>query len=352
MKKQYIFIVFLLTYIGLFNFLPVSTYAEDSKAATGFVYEVIKPENQLDDSNYFNLKMNPGQKQKLQIKFTNEFSSDNIVSVKINGAKTNSNGVVEFGPSKLEKDASLKYDLTSIATAPDKITIPAKGSALLDIDLTMPDSSYDGIITGGIQLQDITNEGKKSKEPKGTIVNKYAYIIGVVLKETDTPVEPDLSLNKVYPDLKNFRNSIMINFSNTQANFLDDMTVDAQITSNKSEEVLYDTKKAGMRMAPNSMIDFPVSMQGEKMIPGDYKAKILVTSGEKKWSWVKEFKITNEQADKFNAEDLGQIQEQGINWQIVVGIIIGVVVLVVIVFFVVRKLSKKGKKKKKKKSKK
>lgn len=314
------------------------------QAKSSFSYEVIHPENQHSNVGYFDLRMTPGQEQTVQIELRNASAEPVDVSVDLNTAKTNSNGVVEYSPNTIEKDPSMKYDFEEIVTGPEKVTIPAEGSTTLDLAIKMPEVSFDGAIAGGIQLQEIN---QNDTEQTGMVVNKYAYIIGMLLTETDTELSPELKLNKVYPELNNGRNSIYVNYSNTEAVYVDDMTAEVQIMRANSDEVLYDTKKANMRMAPNSMFDFPVSMNGEAMVAGDYRAHILVTTkAGGRWEWEQEFTITDEEANKFNDQDVGLIQERGVDWKLIAMIAGGVFAVILVIFFVVRALNKKKAKKK------
>ena len=351
MKKNWLKGLFGILYIFSFTFgLTVPTYAEETSSTAaaespiGFSYKVIQPENQRDTSvGYFDLRMTPGQVQTVQIELANSSNVEKTVEIDLNRAKTNGNGVIEYGPIAIDKDASMKYDFEEIVTGPESVTIPAQSIATVDLTITMPESSYDGIIVGGIQLKEAVDEEARAKQTG--VINEYAFMIGMRLSETDTEVLPELALNSVYAGLMNYRNSIFVNFSNVEAAFLSDLTVEVQINKQGSEAVLYDTKKAGMQVAPNSLVDFPVSMNGEKMEPGDYHAHILATAGDRKWEWDQDFTITDEEADKFNKQDVSLTQEEGINW-VLVGIIAGAgLVLGLVIFFVVR-LVRKNKQKK------
>lgn len=307
-------------------------------APTGFEYQVVRPENQISDSGYFDLKMTPGQKQTLHVKIKNTGDSPITLNIELNGTKTNSNGVVEWGPSAVEKDASLKYDFVDIAKAPTEITVKPKSEEDIPIELTMPDASYDGVIAGGIRLM---SKDQEQPDSNATIINRYANLIGVLLKETEKKLQPELTFNKVYAGLSNYRGSVFVNYSNTNAVFLSDMSVEAQIMGKDSDEVLYDKKQSGMAMAPNSQITIPVSMEGDEMKPGDYRAHVLVTVGKEKWEWTEAFTITKEEADKFNQEDVGVIQERGIDWKLIAMIVGGGVVLALILFVGIRQVNKK-----------
>lgn len=346
--------------IGLFLSLYIVAllgFSTPAHAQLQFTYETVKPENQQSDVEYFNLLMQPGQKQTVEIMLTNRADEEQTIEISLNGAKTNSNGVVEYGPSSIKNDNSLKHDFKDIVTGPKEITLAPEETAPLKLDIAMPETTYDGKIAGGIQLKSKPTEKEEKENEKATgVINEYAFVIGMVLKETETPIVPELSLNNVYAGLSNYRNSIFANFSNKTADFVNNITVEMEVTEKGSEAILYDTKRADMRMAPNTMIDFPLEMNGDLMEAGEYKARIIVTSGSDKWAWDKEFKITDEEADKYNAQDVTLIQERGINWKLIVLIAGGVFVVFLAIFFGVRTLNnkkskKKGSKKIKRKSK-
>lgn len=328
--------------ISLITFIarPTKSLAQEAGGATGFVYEIKFPENQQKEAGYFDLKMTPGQTQKVQVLLKNPRDKEITVETSLNGAKTNMNGVLEYGPINLKKDASLKYDFVDLVKAPEKVVLPPNSEKTLDIEITMPKASYDGVIVGGIQLKKADDEDQKTQNG-ANVINKYAYVIAMVLQETDTKVEPELNLNKVNAGQSNARNVVYVDVSNTKANFLDNLSMEAQIMSDKSDEVLYETKKSSMRMAPNSNMTFPVSMQGEEMVPGKYRAHILATSGSKKWEWTESFEITAEEADKFNREDVGLVQEKGINWPLIIGAAVGLFVVILVIFFIIRMIRKR-----------
>lgn len=348
MKKRNTVLLIGLFYIVSMIVMTEKTYATEA-IATPYTYTVVKPENQDGDVGYFNLRMVPGKKQKIHIELKNDVDQEVTVGVEISQAKTNSNGVIEFGPSPIKDDPSLKFDLKKIVTGPTKVVLPPNQKEVLELMIDMPETSYDGILTGGIHLKVIpTKEEEVEKKKQKGVINEYAYLIGLVLKETDTPIKPELELNEVYPGLSNYRNAIFINYSNIQPDFVNDMDVEAQIMKEGSNEILYETKKIKMRMAPNSMIDFPILMNSEKMEPGEYNTHVLVSNQEKKWEWTKKFTITKEEADKYNAQDVTLIQERGIDWGLIALIVGGFVAAFVVIFLIARAINKRKQKKRKK----
>lgn len=316
--------------------------ADTPAGVTGFTYSINYPDNQVDkELGYYKLKMNPGQKQQLGISLSNPSNEKVAINVKINGAKTNQNGVIEYGDSTISNDPSLKFEFKDIVKAPESVELAPGETKDIKLTIEMPDSSYDGVIAGGIQLMRTGQNDKKNNDGGSMVINQYAYVIALVLQETDTKIAPDLSLNSVQAGQTNYRNTIFVNYSNIMASYLDNMTTEVQITAKGKDTVLYERKQTAMRMAPNSFIDFPVSMNGERMVAGDYVANILVTSGDKKWEWTKDFTISDKDANKFNERDVGLVQEKGLDWKLIALIVAGVLVLIILIFVIIRILRKK-----------
>ncbi|MFD2385737.1 DUF3324 domain-containing protein [Enterococcus rivorum] len=211
----------------------------------------------------------------------------------------------------------------------------------------MPATSFEGSIAGGIQLMR-TNQKEEAGKGGSQIINEYAYVIPVLLQEKDNTLQPELELNSVKAGQSNYRNTIYVNFSNVVATYVREMTVEVQLKKKGSEAVLFERKQTMMTMAPNTFLDFPVSMNGEAMESGEYIANILVKSGEKKWTWEEAFKITDKEADKFNERDVGLVSEKGIDTKLIVMTIVGIIALIAAIFALisfVRKAKQKNKRK-------
>ncbi|MFD2385738.1 DUF916 domain-containing protein [Enterococcus rivorum] len=99
----------------------------DYAGATGFSYQIIFPDNQIEkDLGYFKLNLAPNTKQNLEIILTNPTDEKVVVGVDINGAKTNQNGVVEYGTSTIKNDKSLAFPFEKLATGPDEVVLEPK----------------------------------------------------------------------------------------------------------------------------------------------------------------------------------------------------------------------------------
>lgn len=336
-----------LTALAVFTVMLLPTWVqadevENAVESTGYSYKINYPENQITPGGALKLKMNPKQEQEVTVELENYSDEEMTIDLSLNGARTNGNGVLEYGPSNFQKDKSMQYDLSDLVTIPDSVKVPAKGKTELVLAIKMPEVAYDGIVTGGIEMQK-AGQVEASGDNKGgqTIVNKVAYLFGVTLSMTDKDVSPELELQKVYPELANYKNAIFLDIANTTAVKVENLTLDAVVTKKGSEEVLYESKKANMAMAPNTLMSYPISLAGEEMVAGKYTANVKASNGEKEWTWTEEFDITDEEADKFNQGDVNIVQERGLNWKMIGAIVFAGLFVIVGIFFLLRVMNKK-----------
>lgn len=332
----------LLTIIGILmvSLVWMTPFASASEFNFG-VYTVI-PDNQIDkQKSYFNLRMEPNQKQTLTIQLKNNTEDDVVIEPIIHSATTNLNGVVEYGPSNAERDASLPYELGDLIKTDKEITIPAKGSKELHLNVTMPEEEFDGILAGGITLEEKKASSKNTEVPnKGlSIENKYAYVVGITLQETVEVVKQDLKLHEVEAGQVNARNVINATLQNPTATYLNRFEVDAEVTQKGKTEVLYEAKKQDMQMAPNSNFKYPISLNGEKFKTGTYTLHVKAKSSKESWEFEKDFTIEGEVAQQFNATD---VSIEGPNYlAYMVGLLILLVVGLLLYIFYSKKKQKK-----------
>lgn len=302
MRKNTLWTLFGILIVSLVCFTPFASASEFNFG----VYTVI-PENQIDkQKSYFNLKMEPSQKQTLTIQLKNDTEDDVVIEPKIQSATTNLNGVVEYGPTTAERDSTLPYELADLIQTDKEITIPAKGSKDLHLNVTMPEEEFDGILAGGITLEEKKGSPEKTKDTNTglSIENKYAYVVGITLQETDEIVKQDLKLHDVKAGQVNARNVINATLQNPTATYLNSFEVDAEVTEKGKTEVLYKSKKQDMQVAPNSNFDYPIQLNGEKFKSGKYTLHVKAKSSKESWEFEKDFTIEGEEVKQFNATDV------------------------------------------------
>ncbi|MFQ6324130.1 WxL protein host-binding domain-containing protein, partial [Lactococcus garvieae] len=231
---------------------------------------------------------------------------------------------------------SLKVGFKDIATADKEVTIAAKSKKQIAVHVQMPKDSYDGVILGGIYFTE-KNTQSEEKESKGSqIINRYAYVIGVKLTETDKIVNPELRLNDVKATQVNYRNVIAANIQNYTPSIIKDLKIEGKVYNKGGNKVLYSKSRENLRMAPNSNFDYAISLNNKPFKPGKYTFKGVAKSGDKEWKFEKDFEIKGEESRKYNKEAVSL--EKDYTWiYILVGIVV-VSILLIIILILLKKL--------------
>lgn len=334
MKKTMKILLFSLLFMVLSN--GVSQASE-----LNFSVLPVIPENQQDkDKTYFDIKLAPLEQQELKVRLKNDTDKEVIVETTLNRARTNLNGVVEYGKTNDENDDLVVYNLEDYVDITDKETaIPANGEKELTLKVISPNEAFDGILVGGLTFKEKSADSKKEK-PTGqglAIKNEYAYVVGLVMHGTDTPVESLVNLLKVEAAQVNARNVINATLQNPKPDYLNQMKVDAKITKKGSKNVLYTSKSEDMQMAPNSNFSYPIALSGQPLKAGKYTMSMRVDSGENHWEFTKDFEIKKEIADKYNAQDVSI--EKSYTWiYMIVGFMF--ILLIGIIFLLLHKQKK------------
>ncbi|EOH92492.1 hypothetical protein UAW_03012 [Enterococcus haemoperoxidus ATCC BAA-382] len=330
-----------LLFILLFLICPIQSQAADME----YSVSADIPENQVDKSQtYFDLRMKPEQKQELTLKVSNSGDKEITLNIIPNSATTNQNGVVDFSEKDRKIDSSLSCPITKLISGEQKVKLAPKEKKAVKFTLQMPKEEIDGKIVGGFYVyKDEANDEQKSSEGGVQISNKYAMVVGIQLTEKDDPVKAELNLNAIQPDLINYRTAVTANIQNTKPTFVNDLKVVAKVSKKDSVEIIHQTTKEEMAMAPNSNFDFPISWDNQELLPGKYTLDLVATTKEDEWAFKKEFEITSKEAKKLTDEAI-EIEKEPNYWAIG-GIIAASILVVVGIIILVVLLYKKRKKK-------
>ncbi|WP_430602049.1 hypothetical protein IGJ02_002258 [Enterococcus sp. DIV0724b] len=301
MKKNPVYLLLLLiSLVLLFN--PVISFAaqESANLINGLSYEVLYPENQKNKNlGYFDLKMESGQEQIVALKLYNSLSKELTIQIQLNTAKTNSIGKVEYGPNNLEKDSSLTNDFINIVKAPEKVVIPPNSSKKVEVSISLPKTAPAGLIAGGIQLKPVNEHKMDNKSKKDTVINEFAFLVGVLLRVGDTTkIQPELKLNKTYIAFKDGKSHLFANISNSRPVYTEGMSIMVQVRKANKQKNLFEYRKDNMRMAPNSVIDLPIELADKGLTAGKYTAQITIKSNkDARWSFTEDFTINTLEAN-------------------------------------------------------
>ncbi|MDA9472334.1 DUF916 and DUF3324 domain-containing protein [Enterococcus sp. 5H] len=333
----------------MFLFHPDKSFAkqESTNLIGGLSYEVLYPENQGNKNlGYFDLTMQPGQEQIVSLKLYNSLSQELTVQIRLSTAKTNSIGKVEYGPSDLKEEDSLINDFTEIVKGPTKVTIPAKGSKQVDLVISLPKDSFNGLIAGGIQLKPLRDDVTDDQKKKDIVVNEFAFLVGMLLRIGDTNnIKPELKLNQTYIAFKDGKSHLFVNISNIRPVFVEGMSVAIQVRKNNKQKDLFEYQGKDLRMAPNSIIDLPIDLADKGITAGMYTAQINVstkTGGH--WSWTEDFKVNKLEADNLNKQSTeNKTDSKGLFWAVFFILCIGLLVFSLAYMAIKRKRLSKNK---------
>lgn len=302
------------------------------------------PESQIEGStSYFDLNLAAGETETLALKLQNASSEPIQVQVTPHTAYTNVHGVVEYGKDAQEPDNSLMYSLDELIDPSGVIELAGNETKTITVPLHMPEELFEGFLAGGLRITEV-KEGQEettSNEEGVAIKNEFAYVVGVVVSNSRNAVKPDLELVDVFADQLNYRNVISAKIQNFIPTFVNRLAIDATIQRVGEEEVLYEASDEMMQMAPNSHFDFPISLEGDRFVAGDYLLKMTATSGEEEWSWEREFTIEAETARSFNRADV--TIDTNTNWWMI-GAISLVILLIAVILYLIIKQRKQAKK--------
>lgn len=116
------------------------------------------------------------------------------------------------------------------------------------------------------------------------------------------------------------------------------MAFDAKVTKKDSNEILYETKKENLSIAPNTNFDFPIGLNKDKIAAGNYT--VTIDAKEQgtthRWHMTSDLTIKADKANKLNHDAV--TNEKGIPY---LSLIIGIgLFLVLIILFLSWKLLK------------
>lgn len=327
--------------IGIFSllFLWIYWFANTAKASENSVDYSISanlPENQREgNSTYFDLLVTPGQEQELTVNIFNSSDEEQTFILEANTAVTNNNGIIDYTrPDKeQEKDSTLRHAFSELITHDETIAVGPNTNKIAVFKLKVPEEPFEGMILGGFHVRQETPE-----KTEGQINNTYSYALGVVLREKEDAVTPELKLTGITPSLKNYRPQVSINLQNTQPVNIKELNINAVIRKKGQREALKTAEKKGISMAPNSNFDYAVLWEDQALESGDYELELnAADQAGNEWTFNEVFTITKENAEEVNKSALGLTSTDN-NDDRFLYLIIGLVavLLVLVVYFIHR----------------
>lgn len=206
--------------------------AAGDEGNVGYDIQAIIPENQVDkEKTYFDLRMTPGQEQKIEVMINNTSDEKNTYEISINQAYTNAQGFIDYTDADSILDQSLPYQIKDIVTYEKGVTVDAGVAVKYPITIKMPAESFDGQIMAGIKVMK-----KNEDEEQSGIQNKVGYILGLNLTETDTPIKSELELVNVEPAVSFGKTSVVAKLRNSTMEAYGHLKYDVDVVNKKNDE--------------------------------------------------------------------------------------------------------------------
>lgn len=248
-----------------------------------FSVEPVIPDNQASGVSYFDLAMQSGQEQDLEVILTNSSDQPIEIVVKAHSGVTNANGVIVYDgslPTVKSYDSIIFDEMVKIEN--DRVTVPANGEAKAVIHVKAPEDNFDGLILGGLHF---LLEAPENDENSGvSIQNQYAYVIGVNIREegNTTKVEADLEVDKIEAEEVYGQPGVVVYLSNLAPAIISNADVLAEIFPANQLDTPVAKREASMfSVAPSLAFNFPIELtEGEELAEGDYVLKISLKSNK------------------------------------------------------------------------
>ncbi|MDA9472394.1 DUF916 and DUF3324 domain-containing protein [Enterococcus sp. 5H] len=309
-----------------------------------FSVRAILPESQRSkDISYFDLRVKLGAIEKLSVELTNDTDKDVTVITSANSAITNDNGITDYSHKETKKDSSAAVTFSEISEMSEEITIPANSKKMIECVVTMPKESFDGYILGGLYFEQKDDGSEDAKKGDSVAVgNRFSYVVGVLLSETDKEVKPELALNNVEATQINGNNAVIMNIQNKQAAMIKKLKVDGELYYENEKKPRYENHQVDLTMAPNTNFNYRIDLKEQAFIPGNYTVKLKANDGYKDWTWEEKFTIKEKEAKEYNSSAVNLPPEKNSFPWVTVAVI--VVVLLVVIIGIIYYFQKKMKK--------
>lgn len=316
--------------LGLFGSMQSVSAAEN----TDYSIRPILPENQRVGASYYDLKLEPGQEQTIQVEVLNEGTEDATYEVAVNTAFTNDNLLIDYG-GKGQPNKTLEYSVAGLVEYPETVAVAANSSNQVDIHLKMPEQAFEGVLLGGIRVKKVGQTEAKEESQMGI---ETSYTLGLVLSEATPELEPELKLHKVAAVSYNNYPAIAATLENPIAAMIRGVAVTGSITPKGSDKVYLKADTKEHSIAPNTTFAYHFDTQEQPLKSGDYTMKLQLEDRDgRKWAFTKDFTITKKQADRINKETLDIEAKDDLLLYIILGLLTALILLMLLLLVKKRK---------------
>lgn len=286
--------------------MQLSASASDTSSAIG-VTPVASKSQKGSFNGYFSVLVKPKQVEDLEFTVSNNSNKEVTVDVTTETARTNQQMQVDYGSSKLKSSKNAPIDINKAIQGPRTLVLKPHATQQVKYQLTMPAKFIDGVVAGGFTFQErpekTGKESSRRKEP--TVHNRYNYVIGLVLAESDKYVKADLKMDAVQLAQWNNRNALSLTMTAPTGNIIKDLDTKVEVVNKKTNQSTMDISEKKHNIAPYSTFDWKLPLGDQKKWEaGEYVVKVDVQNDDYQWHFEKDLTITDGEAKKYNEDDV------------------------------------------------
>ncbi|WP_010651682.1 WxL protein peptidoglycan domain-containing protein [Oceanobacillus massiliensis] len=320
--------------------LPLHTLAEDEDAPLEI--EPVYPDNQLADTKgYFNLLVEPGETQTLELRVANNLDTELTLAGSSANAYTHPTGGMLYGTGINSENSILLDDaihLADLIKIDESITIPPQSTVNVPIEVTSPDEdgqTFLGAVILTTEPESMEVEETAENDSANVILNtETSYTVALQL---NLPAEttPDFSLGGA--GFLNGTGEVFIEMTNN-AHLIQEEIIGEYAVSDQEGNELFSGEIPSFKMAPKSQIRYSIPWQNETLADGTYTLNLNGTAGGEEFSASETFTIENEDIQEFEEKNLPNTTASG-NTGIPIWIwIAGAVVFGMLMFIIGKKI--------------
>lgn len=308
--------------------LQVNTINADTERYSDFTVTPIFTEHQigsdLEYRGYFDVLLEPGMSDSLQLDVKNTGSSPMTVHIDKTNAVTRANGEPDYTQNEKPSPFIPTTMDSMLSIQNNDVIINPNESAIINVDLTMPAQAFDGVVLGGLAITAM-HETDKVKEQNSVGVNSSVkYLVAVQARNTMNPVLPELQATDAGVKVHQMAPAYYVSLENHVGLNMSNVSISGNIKQKSDGKVVARVDEKNRSILPHSKFDviFTSENANQRISSQEYSYEFIVSSGEETWNFSDNFQVGADKVDDVNAT----IEVKSTHIMIYVGLAVLVVV--------------------------
>ncbi|MGR3742358.1 WxL protein peptidoglycan domain-containing protein [Companilactobacillus sp. DQM5] len=300
------------------------------------VTPLIENTNNSNINTYFDLTLKPKQQKVVTISIHNSSNKEQAFIIETNQATTSESGAIDYGQFKRTNKLNLDFE-DLVDKRKQEIKIPKNSSKDVQIKITMPKNSFNGMKLGAFHVY--KKNGSNVSSNNSSIKNVFAYNIAIVVRNSSIIDKSNLKLSNI--KIKSSFNypSVEYSLNNWSNNIESNLKITSKLYKKSNKKVFISDTSNNLKIAPNSKFTHTTKIVKKYLDPGIYILDLNVKSDKTSRHFTKEINISNKTANAINKESG---LHKNINWIYIFFVLIIFILVITVIYLLIRlKLSKR-----------